>query len=203
MDISPAGLAATEGIDRIADPLARVADRVLSHPQVRRVLKGDWLGHPLHPALTDLPIGFWSSAFVLDLGGRRFRRAADTMVAAGLLSVLPTVASGLADWHERDRHERRVGVVHAAANTVATLLYAGSLGHRLRGNRVRGVAMGLVAATAATAGGYLGGHLAFGRTEEVPTGASVDVEHTAADVAGETGPVDQQGAALAAMSRPA
>jgi uncharacterized membrane protein len=160
----PDSLAEVEAFDRVVDPLQRVVQEgLLADEQRRRVLRGEWLGHPLHPSLTDLPIGFWTSAFVLDLGGRRFRGAADLMVAAGLACVPPTVATGLTDWSERDRGDRRIGVVHATANTVATLCYAASLVARLRGQRGRGVLLGMAGATAATVGGYLGGHLSFAR----------------------------------------
>ncbi len=74
---------------------------------------------------------------------------------------MPTAAAGLADWSQLDRPRQRVGVVHAAANTAATLLYAWSLGARLRGRRARGVALAMVGATAATVGGHLGGELGY------------------------------------------
>jgi uncharacterized membrane protein len=192
MDVTPAAsttrIADDRRLDGAVDALSRVADRVLADPRVRSTLRGEWLGHPLHPMLTDLPVGFWTSAFVLDLGGRRWASAADAMVGAGLLTVLPTAAAGLADWRTRDRRDRRVGIAHAGANLAATVLYAGSLGHRLRGHRLRGIALGMAGAAAATVGGYLGGHLAFGAAEQEP----------AAD-----GIVDQQGSALAAVARPA
>ena len=63
-----------------------------------------WLGHPLHPLLTDLPIGFWTSAFVLDLvGGPGSRDASRQLVAWGVVSAVPTAAAGLADWPGLDR----------------------------------------------------------------------------------------------------
>jgi hypothetical protein len=62
-----------------------------------------------------------------------------------------------------DRSKRRVGVVHAAANVTATALYTASFVQRCRGRRGRGIATGMVAAGVATIGGYLGGHLAFGK----------------------------------------
>ncbi|MGH9136367.1 MAG: DUF2231 domain-containing protein, partial [Acidimicrobiales bacterium] len=128
------------------------------------VLRGEWLGHPLHPALTDLPIGFWTSAFVLDLvGGRGNRGAADFLVAAGLLSVPPTAAAGVADWTQLSGDDRQIGLVHAASNTTATLLYLASFVARRRGRRARGVLLGLAGATAATVGGYLGGYLVYRR----------------------------------------
>jgi uncharacterized membrane protein len=204
MDITPARLASDARLDPVVDRLGRVADTVLRRPDLRRALRGEWLGHPVHPALTDLPIGFWTSAFVLDFAGRRNRRAADLLVAAGLVSVLPTAAAGLADWRERGRGERRIGVVHAASNVVATLLYAGSLGHRLRGNRLRGVVFGMAGAAAVTVGGYLGGQLAFGTPEEPADDAALTGHDAlAAEPAGDGGPVDPQGAALAAMNRTA
>jgi uncharacterized membrane protein len=180
MDISPAAIAGDERLDRFVEPFSRFADRVLERDDVRGVLAGDWLGHPLHPALTDLPIGFWTSAFALDLAGNRSRRAADLMVAAGLLSVLPTAAAGLADWRDRDREGRRLGVVHAAGNVVASAFYALSLGHRMRGHRLRGVGLGLAGAAAATASAYLGGHLAFGDTGAEQADGKVDRVEVAA-----------------------
>jgi len=196
METLPAAIAEAEGLDRFVHPVLRLADRLVADPRVGDVLRGTWLGHPLHPMLTDLPVGFWTSAFVLDLGGRRFHGAADAMVAAGVLSALPTAAAGLADWRERDTADRRVGVVHAAANAAATLLYVGSLGHRLRGHRVRGVLLGMAGAAAATAGGYLGGHLAFGSAPAAESDAPATESPAAA-----VGAVDQQGAALAAMAQ--
>jgi uncharacterized membrane protein len=127
--------------------------------------RGRPLGHPLHPALTDLPIGFWTSAFVIDLlGGRRHTGAARTLVGMGVLTAVPTAVAGFADLPTLDRDKRRVGVIHASSNVVATLLYAKSWWARLRGRWFRGVALGMLAAAVATFGGYLGGWLAFGTT---------------------------------------
>ena len=65
---------------------------------------------PLHPMLTDLPIGCWTSAFVLDIvGGKKSRPAAQLLVGLGVLSALPTAASGAADWSDTGgRAARRV-----------------------------------------------------------------------------------------------
>jgi uncharacterized membrane protein len=177
-----------EALDAAADALQKVVEKALAATGGAPLLRGAWLGHPLHPALTDLPIGFWTSAWVLDFGGRRTRGAADAMVAAGLLSVAPTVAAGLADWTERDRVERRLGLVHMGANGLATLLYAASLAARRRDQRIRGIALSWAGAAAATAGAYLGGHLSFGSTDETPSQAD------AADI------VDPQGEVLAAIA---
>ncbi len=151
-----------EALDPVVDAVAVAVDRNLPPGPARDALQGTWLGHPLHPLLTDLAIGFWTSGFVLDfVPGRRFRPAADLMYALGVASAIPTVAAGVADWIELDRPRQRTGVVHATANTVATGLYVWSLGARARGRRGRGVVLALAGATAATVGGYLGGHLTF------------------------------------------
>jgi nitrite reductase/ring-hydroxylating ferredoxin subunit/uncharacterized membrane protein len=149
-----------ERLDEVADPVADSVRHALDRQPVKDLLSGTWLGHPLHPILTDLPIGFWTSAFTLDLvGGKRSRRAATQLVAWGVLSAVPTALSGAADWGDTTGPARRVGLVHATANTTALALYAASWWSRVRGRHARGVALGLAGATAATVGGYLGGHL--------------------------------------------
>ena len=157
-------LEATESLDVIASALHRIAHSVLPRGALKDALHGVWLGHPLHPLLTDLPIGFWTSAWVLDLiGGKRSAKAAETLVGLGVASAVPTAAAGLADGSELNTPERRSGTVHALANVTATALYAASYLARRRGRRGRGVVLGMAGAAAATAGGFLGGHLSFRR----------------------------------------
>ncbi|MCU1460672.1 MAG: iron-sulfur protein [Acidimicrobiales bacterium] len=150
-------------IDRVAAPLADAAHRALPPGTVAKdALSGTWLGHPLHPLLTDIPIGCFTSASIVDVvGGRRGRRSADRLLALGLLSAVPTAAAGLADWSETTGETRRLGVVHALANTVGLGFYAKSYWSRKRGQRARGVAQALIGMGAMTAGGYLGAHLTF------------------------------------------
>ena len=132
---------------------------------VADLARGGPLGHPLHPALTDLPIGFWTSSFVLDIvGGRRYAGASRALLGVGVITAVPTVVAGLADLPALTARKRRVAVVHAGSNAVATLLYAKSWALR-RHHRIVGVGIGLAAATTATVGGYLGGWLAFGEVK--------------------------------------
>jgi nitrite reductase/ring-hydroxylating ferredoxin subunit/uncharacterized membrane protein len=155
-------LATTEAIDRAAKPVASKVADVVGQGTVKDLLSGVWLTHPLHPMLTDLPIGFWTSALVLDLvGGKRSRPAADRLLALGILSAVPTAAAGLSDWSDTLGEERRIGAVHAVANGGALVLYGWSWIARKRGRRGKGVILGLLGATAASAGGYLGGHLVY------------------------------------------
>ena len=142
---------AIDALDRAAEPVEQLVGRVLPRGGVKDVLHGVWIGHPLHPLLTDLPIGFWTSAFMLDIvGGRRSRPAADLLVGLGVASALPTAAAGVADWSELNKPERRTGLVHAAANLTATALYGLSFLARGRGRRGAGVALAMAGATAAT-----------------------------------------------------
>lgn len=151
--------------------LQRVADAIPA--DLRPILRGDWLGHRAHPMLTDLPVGFWTSAGVLDLvGGRRGAPAAQRLVALGLMSVPLAAATGITDWREMPASTQRVGVVHAGGNVAASLLYLLSWKARRRGQRGRGVLFGMAGMGVATLAGALGGHLAFG--EDAPTTVDLD-----------------------------
>ena len=153
-----------EGLDRCAEPLAALARRVVPKGRVKDVLSGTWLGHTLHPMLTDIPIGSFTSASVLDLlGGRRAQPAADGLVGLGLVSAVPTAAAGLSDWSDTYGPDKRVGVVHAVANLVGLALYGASLVARLRGRRGAGTTLGLAGMGVMTVGGYLGADLSLAR----------------------------------------
>ncbi len=71
----------------------------------------------------------------------------------------PTALTGLADWGTAARKTQRVGVVHAAANSVALTLYVTSLFQRRRGRRRAGVVLSLLGSAFLGTGGLLGGHL--------------------------------------------
>jgi hypothetical protein len=113
--------------------------------------------------LTDVPIGCWTSANVLDLiGGRSSRRAAQRLMGLGILSAVPTAVTGLAEFSGiTDSATRRVAAVHAAANSAALACYVGSWMARRSGSPIRGTVLGLLGTGAASVGGFLGGHLAF------------------------------------------
>jgi uncharacterized membrane protein len=166
-------------LDRLVASLRNLAAPV-AEGAVGEALRGRWLGHALHPMLTDLPIGCWTSAAFLDvLGGSRGRDAAQRLVGLGLLFVPVTGAAGLADWSQiRDAPTRRIGALHAAGNVAASACYLQSWRHRRRGRHWRGVGWGLVGGAVASAAGYLGGHLAFGDSSgegDQTAGAAVDL----------------------------
>ena len=153
-----------ESLDAAAKPAGKAVARAVSPRRLKDVLSGSWLGHPFHPLLTDIPIGAWTSAFVLDLlGGRRSQEAADRLIGLGVLAALPTAATGASDWSDYLGEERRIGFLHAMANAAATACYGASYLARRRGSRAKGIGLSLAGAALATGGGYLGGHLAYVR----------------------------------------
>ena len=151
------------GLDGAVDALRPLAQKLVASDS-QGLLLGKPLGHALHPLLTDAPLGAWMSALALDLaGGKQARPAAQRLVGLGILAAVPTAVTGLAEWAHTRGKDSRVGVAHAAGNTGALLLYGASYIARRRGHQGRGVTLGLAATAAASAGGYLGAHLAIAR----------------------------------------
>jgi nitrite reductase/ring-hydroxylating ferredoxin subunit/uncharacterized membrane protein len=152
----------TNILDGPADRVSVAVSKVTHNAPVSTIVSGTWLGHPLHPVLTDVPIGAWSSALVLDLlGGRRSRRAAQSLVGVGVLGALPTALTGLADWVDTGAEARRLGIAHATLNSAALTFYTLSWRARRRGHHARGVALALGGATAVAAAATIGGHLVY------------------------------------------
>jgi nitrite reductase/ring-hydroxylating ferredoxin subunit/uncharacterized membrane protein len=193
-----------DALDAPAEALATQVRSILKPGALKDALSGTWLGHALHPLLTDVPIGAWTSATVLDLvGGTESRPAARRLVGLGVAAALPTAAAGWADYADTtkvDERVRRIGIVHAAANVAALGLFTASWFARHRGAHGKGVALSLAGAGAMGAGGHLGGHLSYAKGvgvdrtafEKRPTDWTValaeselaDGEPRAADVAG-------------------
>ncbi len=161
-------IAAIAALDEPAATIAKkIRDVMPAGGGIKDVLSGVQLGHALHPLMTDLPIGAWTSATILDLvGGESSRPAAQKLVGIGLAAAAPTAWTGWSDWADTEPGNptvRRLGIVHAAANGTAALLYGLSLAARRRGAHTTGVLFGLAGAGAMGAGGWLGGDLAFAR----------------------------------------
>jgi nitrite reductase/ring-hydroxylating ferredoxin subunit len=144
-----------KALDRLTGPVQKVV-RSLKPGKVRDALHGVWLGHPLHPMLVQVPAGAWLSASFLDLwpGNEATSRR---LVLAGLATAPPAALAGWVDWSELHEQQMRVGLVHSAANAAAIGIYITSLSAppaRARVLRVAGLAV-------MSAGGYLGGHMAY------------------------------------------
>lgn len=160
-----------EALDAPAQKIAGVVRKALPPGPVKDALSGTWLGHAFHPLMTDVPIGTWTSAVILDwIGGRESAPAADRLIGVGLAAAAPTFVSGWSDWADSTVSSadiRRVGLLHAWSNGSAALLFAGSLSARRRGHRTRGKLLGLAAVSSLGAGGWLGGHLSYSQASGV------------------------------------
>ncbi|HEV7496060.1 DUF2231 domain-containing protein [Baekduia sp.] len=154
---------ASADLDNVSASVGALVRSAVRPGPVKDALQGTWMGHALHPLLTDMVIGAWTSGLLLDLTGGR---GGDRLVAAGIVCAVPTALTGATDWADvetRDPAARRVGIVHGLANAAALGLQLGSLVARGRGKRARGVALSVAANGLLGASGYLGGHLSYVR----------------------------------------
>lgn len=152
--------------DQLTAVLGPIRERHQDNLVLELLHGGRWVGHPLHPALSDLPIGLWTGVMVLDVmdrdrAPRRGIGAAGVLSAAGILAAGATALTGLSDWTVSDDQDRRIGLFHGLLNTVALGLQGASLGTRMAGRRSTARALGAASLTVTAAAGYLGGHLVF------------------------------------------
>ncbi|MFF4818880.1 Rieske 2Fe-2S domain-containing protein [Kitasatospora sp. NPDC001309] len=148
-----------EELDTITESLKR-AVQGLPLGRLRDVMHGRALGHPLHPALVQVPVGAWLSAAVLDVVPGS-ERAARLLVAVGVVTAAPAAWTGWADWAEQHEQQMRTGLVHAASMAAATGLYGASWVARSRRRNMLGRALGFVGLAAVGTGAAIGGHLAY------------------------------------------
>lgn len=146
--------------DRPAVAVAAAARRLLRSRRLREVLRGSWLGHPLHPLIITVPIGAWVCASALDVRAGN-EEAARRLTGIGLAAAPPTVLLGLADYEGLGRRQQRVGVVHAIANTAALACFTASYAARRRDAHTGGKLLSLLGLALLGVGGALGGHLAY------------------------------------------
>jgi len=151
-------------LDQGASILKAISEPILSHnapAALRNALYGTWLEHPLHPAITDVPIGCWTATAAFDLIGEE--RAADVSLRLGVLGALGSAVTGLAQWYDLQEMEepRRLGTLHATLNVAALGLYAGSWVLRDRDQRGAGIATAMTGYAIASASAWIGGDLAY------------------------------------------
>jgi nitrite reductase/ring-hydroxylating ferredoxin subunit len=129
---------------------------------VKDFLNGKWLGHSLHAALTDLPVGVLTLAIVFDV--LDLRMAADIAIAFGILAILAAALAGLADYTDTDAHPRMVATVHATLMVLALTIYVVSLAMRLgdpAGDRLLPFIVALVGYGVLTSGAWVGGEIVY------------------------------------------
>ena len=169
-----------ESLDSLATPLQEAIKSLFASAgaagrEAKDFLHGSALGHPLHPALIELPVGAWTLAAILDAlemtGLRRRDGFADTAIKIGLVGAVGAAVAGATDWSETDGRAKRIGLAHGVMNLTAAGLYAISLLFRGRRSRSTGIALSMTAFGLAMSSAYLGGHLAYGE--------QIGVDHTA------------------------
>lgn len=158
-------------LDTVGKPLSEGVRQAFSSTgpvgrAAKNALHGVWLGHPLHPVFTDVPIGAWTTALALDAreastGDEAFGRAADFALGVGLVGAVGAAITGLNDWSETEGRSRRLGLLHGLLNITATACVATSYILRRNGSRPAGRAAAVVGYGVALGAAYLGGNLVY------------------------------------------
>jgi nitrite reductase/ring-hydroxylating ferredoxin subunit len=159
-------------LDPVADTLQKAIGAIykgLGTPGrgLKTFLHGTWLGHPLHPVITDIPLGAWTLALLFDLiwlfrGTHGWVSAADVTIFVGVVAALGAAVTGYTDWNDTYGRERRVGVAHGLLNTAALVLYVVSLIVRVSGgSRGLAIVIAVLGYLAVIAAAFLGGELVF------------------------------------------
>jgi len=160
-----------EVLDQLSDKIQPLVSNAFESTgpagrEVKNFLHGTWLGHPLHPALTDVPLGAWTAALTLDAmetisGRKELGAGADAAIAVGLVGAAGAAVTGLTDWSETNGRARKVGLLHGLLNLGATALYATSLVLRRKDMRGAGRGFAMLGYAVSSTAAYLGGHLVF------------------------------------------
>jgi nitrite reductase/ring-hydroxylating ferredoxin subunit/uncharacterized membrane protein len=158
-------------LDRVAEPLSKAVRGAYeaagpAGQRTKNALHGVWLGHPLHPVFTDVPIGAWTTALALDAaadGDRGMKEAATFAIGIGLAGALGAAVTGLTDWSETDGQSRRMGLVHGLLNIAATSLFAAAYTVRRNDSHRGGMRYAWAGYAIALGAAYLGGDLVYGQ----------------------------------------
>ncbi len=156
-------VADVQTFDKVLDPARRVVNAVLRPQAFKDLLHGTWLGHPLHPVLVQVPVGSWVSAGLLD-AIPPMRPAATVLIGTGVVAAVPASLAGAADWSEQAVGVRRLGALHAVANSAALGLYVGSLVARGRGRGTLGRVLSYTALGVAGGSAAIGGHMSYAQS---------------------------------------
>ncbi len=160
--------------ERLSDTLQNVIGVIVGSQRkpprrLKSLLNGTWFGHPLHPAITDVPITAWMLTALFDIVWLISHTswsayAAFVTVIVGLFGALGAIVTGLTDWSDTYGAERRVGLNHAIFNACATILYLVSFILRLLagpGDGIAAVILGLLGLASVIYAAYLGGDMVF------------------------------------------
>jgi nitrite reductase/ring-hydroxylating ferredoxin subunit/uncharacterized membrane protein len=173
-------------LDDIATPLGEAVVAAYRNAgeiggALKNAMHGVWLGHPLHPVFTDIPLGAWTTTLALDAtaaatSDRGYQRAADVALAVGLAGAVGAALTGLTDFSEIDGRAKRIGLVHGLMNVAATALIGAAYVLRRRQSRPAGEACTLAGFGITLGAAYLGGHLVYNQRIGVTHAAIAEPE---------------------------
>lgn len=166
-------------LDKLADPLQNFLKKFYSSPRrvgLKKALNGVWLGHPLHPVLTDIPLGSWTVTLLSDIvwlnsENSEMARTADMTLLLGLCGAGASALAGLTDWSDTDATDRRVGMLHGLLNGGAMVMNLASSLIRRFGRRRTGITLSMLAYLITVCAAYLGGELSYAKGIGVNHGA--------------------------------
>lgn len=163
-------------LDAVSDRLQPLARDAVARTGRRGadLLDGVWLGAPLHPALTDVPVGALTAAVALDLisiaaRSKAIGRQADGALAVSVAGAVAAAATGTADWRYMRGEKRRLAAAHGLLNVAGVAFNATSLGLRASGRRRSARAASALGFAIAGLAAHLGGELSFGMGVRVNT----------------------------------
>jgi nitrite reductase/ring-hydroxylating ferredoxin subunit/uncharacterized membrane protein len=128
---------------------------------IKDLLNGRWLGHPLHAAATDLPIGLLLGTVILDLLGQP--GAADIVLLATIVTMVLAAVAGLADYADTTGTPLTRATLHATLMVVALVLLVISAVVRAGdpADRTVPIALSFIGFLIVTAGAFVGGDVAY------------------------------------------
>jgi nitrite reductase/ring-hydroxylating ferredoxin subunit/uncharacterized membrane protein len=134
--------------------------------RLQSFLNGTWLGHPLHAALSDVPVGAWTAGMVFDYlgaltGDRYAKSAGDWACGVGIAGGVAAATAGLADYSSIGGEQRRFGTVHALLNGVSLGLFALSLVRRLAGQRAEAIPLSTLGYALVVLSADIGGTMVY------------------------------------------
>ncbi len=176
--------------ERLSDALQHIIQVIVGSNRkpprrLKSLLNGTWFGHPLHPAITDVPVTAWVLTALFDViwlitHSTWSAYASFVTVIVGLLGALGAIVTGLTDWSDTYGSERSVGFNHALFNSLATLLYFISFVLRLTagpGDTISAAIIGFIGLASVSYAAYLGGEMVFAK--------GTGVNHTAWEMGSE------------------
>jgi nitrite reductase/ring-hydroxylating ferredoxin subunit/uncharacterized membrane protein len=168
-------------LDKVSKPVEQWVSQFYGQPgedryKVKDALNGVWLGHVLHPALVDIPLGAWSATTMFDLAwlgnpSEANAKGADATLWLGLVGAIGSAVTGLTNWVDTDGPEKRTGMLHGLLNGGITVLNLASALLRASGQRRSAITLSTTAFAVSLYSAYLGGDLSYA--------SGVNVNHVA------------------------